>query len=339
MSGLLGHARAGGRVPAETRAFAPHPYAAGVLDPRPDAPVALLTSATAAHLDGDLPRLVEALDARGLAPAVVDWRDHDHDWSGHELVVVRSTWDYTDHVEAFLAALSTIAGVTELANPLAAVRANVDKRYLVRLAARGVPVVPTAVVEVGEPFEPPAGPFVVKPVVSAGGRDTERYEADALEPARAHVDALHAAGRAALVQPYVAGVDEHGETGLVYLADQLSHAFRKGPLLEPGVPYVEGLYRAEQISPRHPSGPERSVAEAVLDAVAGIDPSTHRSELLYARVDLVPGPDGPLLMELELVEPSLFLDLRDGAASRAADAIARHLRWRGAGAPGPAGHA
>jgi glutathione synthase/RimK-type ligase-like ATP-grasp enzyme len=319
-------------VRAGSVATSPDPYAAAMLDPRPDAPVALLTTSAAAHLDVDLPLLVDALAALELTPAVVDWHDAEHDWAGHELVVVRSTWDYTDHLDEFLAVLSTIAGATVLANPLAAVTANVDKRYLTRLAARGVPVVPTAVVEPGEGFEVPAGAFVVKPVVSAGARDTERYDPEELGAARGHVDALHAAGRAALVQPYVPGVDEHGETGLVYLADELSHGFRKGPLLRPGVSVVEGLYREEQITPRRPTDAEREVAEAALDAVDAVDPTTRRSDLLYARVDLVPGPDGPILMELELVEPALFLDMGDGAPARAAAAIDRHLAGiRGSG--------
>jgi glutathione synthase/RimK-type ligase-like ATP-grasp enzyme len=302
-----------------------------VLDPRPDAPVALLTAASAAHLDTDLPLLVEALHELDLRPAVVDWHDAAHDWSRHELVVVRSTWDYTDQLDDFLAALRRIAGATELANPVHVVAANVDKRYLTRLADRGVPVVPTTVVEVGERFEAPPGPFVVKPVVSAGARDTERYEPTDGEAARAHVTALHGAGRAVLVQPYVAGVDEAGETGLVYLGDELSHGFRKGPLLRPGVPYVEGLYREEQISPREPTEEERAVAEAVLDAVSAVWAGTDRCDLLYARVDLVPGADGPVLMELELVEPSLFLDTSERAPSLAAAAISRRLATLRAG--------
>lgn len=296
-----------------------------MLDPRPDAAVALLTAAKAAPRDTDLPLLVEALAERGVVPAVVDWHDRSHRWAGHELVVVRSTWDYTDHLDAFLATVAAVAAVTALANPVEVIAANVDKRYLRRLAARGVPVVPTTVVEVGERLAPPAGPFVVKPVVSAGARDTERYEPGEVEAAVEHVAALHAAGRAALVQPYVTGVDERGESGLVYLADELSHGFRKGPLLGPEAPFVEGLYRQEQIEPRVPSDAERSVAEAVLDAVGALHPRASRRDLLYARVDLVPGPDGPMLMELELVEPSLFLDTSEAGPARAADAIVRHL--------------
>ena len=296
-----------------------------MLDPRPDASVALLTAASAAHLDEDLPLLVEALAALGLAPAVVDWHDEGHDWARHDLVVVRSTWDYTDHLDAFLATLRGIAAATVVANPVGVIAANVDKRYLVRLAAAGVPVVPTTVLEVGDRLEAPDGPFVVKPVVSAGARDTERYAPEEADLARAHVATLHAVGRAVLVQPYVSAVDDRGETGIVHLADERSHAFRKGPILRPDAAYVEGLYREEDIRPRQPTTAEEAVADAVLDAVGVVAPGATRRELLYARVDLVPGPDGPLLMELELVEPSLFLDTDAGAPGRAAAAIARQL--------------
>jgi glutathione synthase/RimK-type ligase-like ATP-grasp enzyme len=293
-----------------------------VLDPRPHASVALLTAASAAHLDEDLPLLVEGLTQLDLTPAVVDWHDEGHDWAAHDLVVVRSTWDYTDHLDAFLATLHRIAAATVLANPVAVIAANVDKRYLVRLAEVGIPVVPTTVLEVGDPFELPDGPFVVKPVVSAGARDTERYAAGEVDRARAHVAALHAAGRPVLVQPYVAAVDRDGETGIVHLADEPSHAFRKGPILRPDAAYVEGLYREEDIQPRRATAAEAAVADAVLDAVGVVAPGATRRDLLYARVDLVPGQDGPMLMELELVEPSLFLETDLAAPARAAEAIA-----------------
>src|SRR5690606_16980168 len=124
----------------------------------------------------------------------------------------------------------------------------------------------------------------------------------------------------------IAAVDDAGETGLVFLGDRFSHAFRKGPILRPEARFVESLYREEEISSREPSDEERAVAEVVLDAVGIIAPGRSRTDLLYARVDFVPGPTGPLLMELELVEPSLFLSTDPGAAERAAKAIADALR-------------
>ena len=158
----------------------------------------------------------------------------------------------------------------------------------------GVPVIPTEVLEPGdEPSFPVDGEFVVKPVVSAGARDTERYQAtDAghLDAAAAHVSRLHHAGRAVLVQPYVPGIDIHGETGMVYVGDAFSHAFRKGAILTPDAAFVEGLYREEEITPRTPSDAELHLAETTLDAVSGALPGFDRTDLLYARVDLAPGP-------------------------------------------------
>jgi hypothetical protein len=121
-----------------------------------------------------------------------------------------------------------------------------------------------------------------------------------------------------MVQPYLAAVDGYGETALLYFAGRFSHAIRKGPMLDGPDLGVPGLYKAEEISARVPTPAERAVADRVLAASAA-DP-------LYARVDLIPGPDGaPLLVELELTEPSVFLAHGDGAAQRFAEAIAARL--------------
>jgi glutathione synthase/RimK-type ligase-like ATP-grasp enzyme len=287
--------------------------------------VALLTAAASRHLDDDLPVLVAALGAAGAQGEPVDWHDDSIEWGDFDLAVLRSTWDYTSRLDDFLHRLEVVEAATPLANPLEVVRANADKRYLVALAAAGVPVVPTVVVSPGDDVVLPAGSFVVKPTVSAGARDTERYGPAEHESARAQVDGLLDAGRPVLLQPYVEGIDAAGETGMVFVGDRFSHAFRKGPILRPDSSFVEGLYREEEISGREPSPAEREVAEAVLDAVGAVAPGCDRSSLLYARVDLAPGPDGPLLLELELIEPSLFLTTSAGAADRAAAAIVARL--------------
>ena len=147
-----------------------------------------------------------------------------------------------------------------------------------------------------------------------------------------------------MIQPYLHGVDSYGETALLFLDGRFSHAIRKGPMLSGPDAEVTGLYRPENISRRQPSPAELAVAEKALAAVpgrtqgpAGTDgPRRARTvgrteapggtELLYARVDLLPGPDGyPVLVELELAEPSLFLGYAPGAADRLADAIATRL--------------
>lgn len=123
-----------------------------------------------------------------------------------------------------------------------------------------------------------------------------------------------------MVQPYVAGVDCAGETGLVFVAGRFSHAFGKGALLTAGSAATSALFAEEEITARESSARELEVGDQVLDA-AELRGPVRRSELLYARVDLVPGDDGPMLLELELAEPSLFFAAGCGAAQRWADAV------------------
>jgi hypothetical protein len=194
-------------------------------------------------------------------------------------------------------------------------------------------VVPTTWVAPGEAWSPPAdGEWVVKPAVSIGSRDSGRYVLPAQRDlAAAHVARLQAAGRLAMVQPYVPSVDSYGETGLIYLGGAYSHAIRKGPLLSGPDPALQGdggsaLYVEEEITARTPTEAEQAVAEATLRALP-FDPA----QLLYARVDLLDTPDGPTLIELELTEPSLFVGTAPGAPERFAAAVARRLAARRGG--------
>jgi glutathione synthase/RimK-type ligase-like ATP-grasp enzyme len=259
--------------------------------------------------DPDEPLLVDALMRLGVGTVGVPW-DAEHDWSSYDLVVVRSTWDYTDRPAEFLAWAQS---VPRLANPAHLLRANIDKRYLGRLAAAGVPVVPSTYPDVA--WTPPPGEYVVKPTVSAGARDTARYGPADGETARAHVRRLRGAGRGVLVQPYLAAVESAEETSLLFFGGAFSHGARKGPVLAGSAALSP---EDTDIGPREPSDAEHEVAEQVLAAVS--------EPLLYARVDLLPGPDGPLLLELELTEPFLFLGTSEGAADRFAAAIVTWAR-------------
>jgi glutathione synthase/RimK-type ligase-like ATP-grasp enzyme len=281
--------------------------------------VALVTCAEVPGLDPDDRAVLEPLAARGLEAEAAVWDDPAVDWDAYELALLRSPWDYVGRREAFVAWAGT---VPRLRNPARVVEDNTDKTYLGRLAAKGVPVVPTEFVGPGGAWSgAPAPEYVVKPAISAGSRDTARYGPAEEDRARAHVDGLTAAGRTAMIQPYVASVDARGETALLFFAGAFSHAIRKGPILEPGAPPPEGLYATEDITPRDPEPDEREVAEAVLDACG-----FPREDLVYARVDLVRGDDDtPLLLELELTEPSLFLTTAAGAPERLADAVAAAL--------------
>jgi glutathione synthase/RimK-type ligase-like ATP-grasp enzyme len=273
-------------------------------------------------LDPDDELLVGPLGERGVHTEAAVWDDPAVDWAGYDLAVVRSTWDYHHRRDDFLA---WAASVPRLANPAAVLAWNTDKRYLRELAASGVPTAPTTWVEPGERWQPDgAGEVVVKPAVSAGGTDAGRYNlADPAERdlAAAHAHRLGGAGRLVMVQPYLAAVDEHGETALMFTGGRYSHAIRKGALLTGPDTGVDGLYRPEEIAPREPTAGEMAAAERVLSCVP-----FDTTDLLYARVDLIPGADGaPLLLELELTEPSLFLATAEGAPGRLAEIIRQRL--------------
>lgn len=271
--------------------------------------------------------MLAPLAARGIAAEAVVWDDPAVTWTAYDLTVLRSPWDYALRRDEFVAWART---VPTLANPADVVAWNTDKRYLAELAAAGVPTVPTAWVEPGADWHPPAdtGEYVIKPAVSAGSQDTGRY--DLADPehrklAAAHLRRLGGAGRVAMVQPYLDAVDTAGETALLFLAGPdglvFSHAIRKGPMLTGPDLGVAALYKEERIESRTATPAQRDAAERALAAVPG-----GPDRLLYARVDLIPGPDGaPVLVELELTEPSLFVGYADGAPDRLAEAVATHL--------------
>ncbi len=268
--------------------------------------------------------LVAALAELGLAASVLDWADPRVDWAGFDATVIRTTWDYTLRQAEFLAWADM---VPRLHNPAGVLRDNSDKRYLARLAAAGIPIVPTEFFAPGEPVRFPAGTeFVVKPSVGAGSVGAGRFLPDAHRAAGEHAQRLHAVGRTVLVQPYLAEVDTAGETALIFLDGRYSHAVCKAALLPPGTAYrpdIDELFLTETITGRQPSVAERALAERVYRLLAGQLPGGE--PLLYARIDLLPGPAGPMLLEAELIEPSLFLDHAPGSADRLAAAIAERV--------------
>ena len=287
--------------------------------------VALVT-ASAVDLDVDLAPLLEALARRGIGATAACWDDAGVDWHGFELVILRSTWDYTLRYEAFVDWLDQTERAVQVLNPSSVVRWNTDKRYLRDLRQRGHPVVPTTFVEPKHSTVVRLDGFgeqlVVKPVIGAGARDAAHHSSPS-EAAR-HLDRLLSEGRAAMVQPYLANVDANGETGLVYFEGVFSHSFRKSAMLRPDAAPSPRLYSDEEIAARDAGADERAVADAVVADCAG--------DLLYARVDLVRGPSGsPLILELELAEPSFFVSVAPGAADRFAHAVARRLERLGPG--------
>jgi glutathione synthase/RimK-type ligase-like ATP-grasp enzyme len=278
--------------------------------------IALATAIAAFALDEDLPPLLDALRARGHVAEAVAWDDPTVSWSRFDLVLLRSTWNYTECPGEFLRWCEAVAATTRLLNPPALARWNTDKRYLSDLASKGVPVIEAHFLAPGDdPASFPAHTeFVVKPCIGAGSRDTQRYTAPNRAAAIAHATRLLDADRHVLVQPYLDAVDTAGETALLFFAGRFSHAIRKGPLLARDGEATSALFAPEAITPREPSSAEIEVAHRALAAIPGGAP-------LYARVDLLPSADGPQLLELELTEPSLFFDHAPGSAERFVAAI------------------
>lgn len=277
--------------------------------------VALVTCAELPELGEDEPLLLHALRKLGVDTQPAVWDDAAIDWGAHDLVVVRSAWDYAGRRDEFVA---WARSVPRLLNPADVIEWNTDKRYLATVPR----AVSTTFVGPGDRWAPPDGEFVVKPTVSAGSRDTARYRPGEDAAAREHVAALQAAGRTAMVQPYLDAVDSHGETALLFFDGEYSHAIRKGQMLQPGqAPTSELIYLEEQISAREPDPAEYHVADEVLGSLPW-----PRESLLYARVDLIPDADGaPRLVELELTEPSLFLSYSPGAPERLAQRVMARL--------------
>ncbi len=275
--------------------------------------VAVATSSNAE--DPDAPLLLAALARAGLEADHVAW-DAPANWNAYDLVVVRSTWDYVERRDEFL---DWARSVRRLANPYPIIEYSSDKHYLGDLASRGHLVVPSTFCDVGDAPVLPDGDFVVKPAVGAGSADAVRYRAHQRDAARAHVARLHAAGRDALIQPYVASVDELGERAVVVIDGIISHAATKHAMLNVDPGARTSAFRHGQL---RRAAPEPDV----LAAAAAFLADERFADLLYARVDVVATEAGWALLELELVEPMLFLTFDDGAADRLAAAIARRAR-------------
>jgi glutathione synthase/RimK-type ligase-like ATP-grasp enzyme len=268
-----------------------------------------------------------ALQAEGIEASWRVWNDPDTDWSRFDLVIVRSTWDYTADRDAFI---DWTRRVPRLANPAEVIAWNTDKTYLRDVGDAGIKIVPTAWIEPGRTVKLPGGEFVVKPSVGASSNGAGRFAAAVtgqLDAARAHAGMLHDAGRTVMVQPYLAGVDTAGETALVYVEGKLSHAVGKGAMLPQSAAYglTSGLSTSmslvERITPREPDAAELRLGDQVLDLIR----DRFGGDLLYARIDILPAPDGPVVIELELTEPSLFLEHDASAAGHLAAAVANRL--------------
>ena len=279
--------------------------------------LALATCLRLPEPDTDQDAVVAAFTAAGIETSVLAWDDPDAPFDTQDLVVLRSTWNYFQRVSDFLAWADRIGAATTLLNPARIVRWNAVKTYLADLERRGIPTVPTEFVSRGasrriDEIVKARGwtDVVVKPAVSAGSFRTQRFpdvtgaSADAAQAFLADL----AKDRDAMVQQWMPSVDTYGERSLVWIDGTITHAIRKTPRFADG---VEQVSDAMEIA-----DDERAFAEAALAPFA--------SDLLYARVDMVREESGSLrIMELELIEPSLFFAQAPHALERFVAAVAR----------------
>jgi glutathione synthase/RimK-type ligase-like ATP-grasp enzyme len=261
--------------------------------------------------------LAEALEARGCEAVSLAWDAEGADWGAFDLCLVSSTWDYNRKYEEFLGWARRVEAVTPLWNPARTIAWSSDKTYLRELAAGGVRIVPTVWGERGGEVqldrilaEQGWQEAVVKPVVDLGGENLRRVRGGA--GAEALPAALERHG--AMVQPFLPSLEAQGELSLIYIDGELTHAVRKRAA--PGDFRVQSIWGGT-VAREEPGQAEVELAELTLAQLEEMP--------LYARVDTVIGPDGaPCLIELELIEPNLYLVEHPPAA--AALAVAALLR-------------
>lgn len=262
--------------------------------------IAFVTNPRHPEIEDDDRPLAAALAKRGALVVTASWDDADFPWDKVDLALLRSPWDYCRRYEEFLEWLARTETQTNIVNDPDIVRWNINKRYLDELAGKGVPTVPTAFVARGESVSLSDlcssrgwDTVVLKPSVSADSWETIRVEPDRHEEGQAYLD-RHRPDREIMVQPFVKDVEDGGEHSLMFFGGTYSHAVRKNSAFKGG----------RHVGPEgRPSDPGSDAVEMARDllAKAGIP------EVPYARVDLARDHQGaPLLLELELFEPTLF---------------------------------
>ena len=269
--------------------------------------IAFVTNPRHPEIEDDDRPLAEALARRGAVVLTASWDDPDFAWDKVDLALLRSPWDYHRRYQEFLGWLARAEAATRVVNDPVVVRWNIDKRYLHELAGKGVLTVPTAFVARGETASlrdlcSARGweTAVLKPSVSADSWETIRVNRAQYEEGQAYLD-RHRAEREIMVQPFVKDVEEGGEHSLMFFGGVYSHAVRKNSA------FLGGRHVGPEGLPSDPGRDGIEMARGIL-ATAGVP------EIPYARVDIARDETGaPLLLELELFEPTLFFLEKPGS--------------------------
>jgi glutathione synthase/RimK-type ligase-like ATP-grasp enzyme len=255
--------------------------------------------------DLDIPFAKNAAEALKIDLVFTNWNDEQINWSDFDAAVIRSTWDYVPVRDRFLKKTKEISNETKLFNPHDVMSWNTDKKYLLDLEAKGVPIIPTKFVHNVEEAKgaiswafAKANSIAIKPTVGAGARLAGK--ANSAPEALTFVEEILRAKRVAMIQPYVSSVDEEGEKAIIIINGQISHAARKVPALTVGGhgDAAGALEITDEIV---------EIVRTVSEAVKEWD------DLLFARVDVVRLDNKLVLMELELTEPWLFMQFRPEA--------------------------
>jgi len=292
-------------------------------------PSALMKKHLALITYSGLPRGAESerlmlpyLAAAKVETEIVDWRSESTDFSKFDLIVLRSCWDYHLKVAEFIGWLQRAAQTTQILNPIDTVLWNHNKFYLREVEALGIEIVPTIFVSNARPLGAeeattmrswPKGSIVVKPAISASAHNTRLIDSG---PWSAEDEVSRIMKGPFLMQPFIQEIQDQGEISFVYIDGRFSHAALKRP--------AAGDFRVQQ---EHGGSAELFHPPVALldqaDRIAATVPQVRDS--LYCRIDAVERDGKLVLMELELIEPELFLGLAEGAAERFAKAIVRRI--------------
>lgn len=261
--------------------------------------------------------LIPHFQNKGWAVDTVSWHKSDVRWDDYDAVIVRSTWDYQSHPDAFDACLARIGKAnTVLENPLSLMQWNLRKTYLKSLSEQGIATIPTTWLHTWDAGKVYAqfdyfqtDQLIVKPVLSANADDTFRLNATQLMQQQAHLEALFE-NRELMVQPFIENILDEGEYSLFYFDGELSHTILKRP--------AQGDFRVQEehggsLALAEPDAAARQLSDATLAAMP--------DDALYARIDLVRHEGTYRVIELELIEPSLYFQLDEGSAARFVDAF------------------
>ena len=274
--------------------------------------IAVVTCLELPEPDVDEKLTLEGLTAVGLDAELAAWDDPKVDWRSFDLAVLRSCWDYPDHYQEFLDWLDRMDKLVPLLNPVSVVRENLDKRYLGELEEAGVPIVPTVYASSDDQLRTAVldhgwNVIVVKPVVGAGSIGTRVFDVKDMGRAEKHLASLGSLG---MVQPFLKSVNRGGERALVWIDGAFTHKIVKSPRFADD---DESVSDAQELTED-----ELAFGETVMAKVS--------DDLLYARVDVMEGDDGEILLsELELIEPSLFFMQNKRALERFSAAVMRRV--------------